>query len=76
MGRMVDVDELIDAREVAVLLGLKQTTSVFVYLHRYADMPRPVVDRGDNRVKLWVRSDVEAWQSARATKANPADGAS
>lgn len=63
MGRSVDVDELIDARDVAKILGLQRSTSVFVYLTRYPSMPRPVVDRGDNRAKLWVRADVEAWQA-------------
>ena len=62
----MDVEDLIDAREVARILGLKQSTSVFVYLERYPAMPRPVVDRGDNRAKLWVRADVEEWQRGRA----------
>jgi glutathione-regulated potassium-efflux system ancillary protein KefG len=69
VGRMVDVEELIDARQVARILGLKQATSVFVYLERYPSMPRPVVDRGDNRAKLWVRGDVEEWQRGRSREA-------
>jgi hypothetical protein len=66
VGRIVDVDDLIGASEVARILGLKQATSVFVYLERYPSMPRPVVDRGDNRAKLWLRGDVEEWQRGRA----------
>ena len=32
VGRRVDLDDLIDAADVAVVLGLAQTTSVYVYL--------------------------------------------
>ncbi len=65
MGRSVDVGELIDARDVAELLGLSHPNSVFGYLKRYPDMPRPVVDRGPNRARLWVRSDIEQWAEQR-----------
>ncbi len=65
MGRLVDVDDLVDARDVATILGLKQSTSVFVYMDRYPEMPRPVVDRGANRVRLWLRSDMETWRRER-----------
>ena len=67
MGRSVDVEDLIDARDVAELLGLSHPNSVFGYLKRYPDMPRPVVDRGPNRARLWVRGDVEAWAKQRGS---------
>ena len=47
--------DLIDARAVAEILGLGQPNSVSTYQHRYADMPRPVVDLGEGRCKLWLR---------------------
>jgi len=65
MARRVDLDDLIDATDVALILGLAYPNSVHVYLTRYPDMPRPVVDRGPRRAKLWLRSEIEAWQSRR-----------
>lgn len=61
MGRKVDVDDLLDANGVAQLLGLAHRNTVSVYQHRYADMPRPVREFGDRRVKLWLRPEIEGW---------------
>jgi predicted DNA-binding transcriptional regulator AlpA len=58
---MVDTDDLVDARGVAELLGLSHPNSVSTYQHRYADMPRPVVDLGIGRPRLWSRSQMEIW---------------
>jgi predicted DNA-binding transcriptional regulator AlpA len=65
MGRRVDVDDLIDSRAVAELLGLAQLNTVSGYQRRYAEMPRPVVDMGRGRCKLWLRSEVKAWAKSR-----------
>lgn len=59
------LSDLIDAADVASMLGLSRATSVYVYLERYSDMPRPVIDRGPRRAKLWLRSEVESWLQAR-----------
>jgi len=32
---------------------------VSLYQRRYEDMPRPVVDLGEGRVKLWLRPETE-----------------
>jgi len=61
VGRRVDVDDLIDTQGVAKLLGLAHRNSVSTYLHRYPDMPRPVVDFPESRTRLWLRSEVVAW---------------
>ena len=61
MGRRVDVDDLVDANGAAELLGLAHRNTVSVYQHRYGDMPRPAVDLGEGRVKLWLRSELEQW---------------
>ena len=61
MGRRVDVDDLIDSHAVAELLGLAQFNTVSAYQRRYPEMPRPVVDMGKGRCKLWSRSDVMRW---------------
>ncbi len=57
----VRTEDLIDAVGVADILGLAQRTSVSVYQSRYPDMPRPVVDLGRGRPRLWLRTEVEAW---------------
>lgn len=57
----MDTDDLVDAVAVAALLRLKQRTSVSVYQSRYPDMPRPVVDLGKGRPRLWSRKAVEKW---------------
>lgn len=65
MTPKVDTDDLIDASEVAKLLGLSQRNSVSLYQRRYPDMPRPVVERGGGRTKLWLRSAIEAWSEGK-----------
>ena len=57
----VNTDDLIDAHGVAELLGLAQSNSVSTYQHRYTDMPRPVVDLGSGRCKMWLRSEIVRW---------------
>jgi len=61
----VDTDDLIDAHEVAEILGLSHRNSVSLYQRRYRDMPRPVVERGGARTKLWLRSEMERWRNER-----------
>lgn len=65
MGRKVDLEDLIDARGVAELLGLSQPNTVSVYQHRYAEMPQPALDLGKGRIKLWLRPEMEQWASAQ-----------
>ena len=65
MGRMVDLDDLIDAAEVARICGLSTRNSVRTYRTRYADFPDPVVDLGEGRCLLWLRTDVESWNRDR-----------
>lgn len=64
----VDTSDLIDARGVAELLGLSHPNSVSTYQHRYPDMPRPAVDLGEGRCKLWIRPDIEAWAADRVQR--------
>jgi len=66
MGRMVDTEQLIDAQAVADLLGLSQRNTVSLYQRRYSDMPRPVVDLGRGRCKMWLLPEIQAWNSGRA----------
>ena len=63
MGKKVDVDDLIDAREVADMLGLSSPRAVAVYSNR--GLPEPIIDRGPNTAKLWLRQDIERWIKER-----------
>ena len=61
MGKKVDVDDLIDANRVAEMLRLSQRNTVSSYQRRYPGMPRPVVDLGQGRCKMWLRSEISQW---------------
>ena len=61
VAQLVDPDDLIDAASVAKVLGLANRTSVSVYQRRYPTMPRPVVDLGGGRTKLWSKAAVASW---------------
>jgi glutathione-regulated potassium-efflux system ancillary protein KefG len=62
---LVRTEDLIDANDVARLLGLTHRNSVSSYLHKYEGMPRPVVDLGPKRTRLWLRPEIEAWVQQR-----------
>lgn len=61
----VDTEDLIDANGVAELLGLSHRNTVSVYQRRYPKMPRPVVDLGPGRAKLWLRGQMAEWRAGR-----------
>ena len=62
--RSVDPDDLIDAVTIAELLGLASRSSVSVYQKRYPEMPRPIIDLGQGRSRLWSRKEVLSWANA------------
>lgn len=64
MAPQVNTEDLIDAQEVAQILGLSHRNSVSTYQHRYPDMPRPIVDLGPGRPRLWLRREIERWAGA------------
>jgi hypothetical protein len=68
MSPRVDTEDLIDAQGVADVLDLSHRNTVSQYQRRYADMPRPVVDLGEGRVKLWLRPDIERWAAEQAAR--------
>jgi hypothetical protein len=63
MARGVLIDDLIDAHDVARILGLTHRNTVSQYVHRYPDMPRPVLDLGRGRPSLWLRPEIERWHA-------------
>ncbi len=64
MAPQVATEDLIDAQGVADVLGLSHRNTVSQYQRRYGDMPQPVLDLGQGRVKLWLRPEIEEWASA------------
>lgn len=69
MAPLINSEDLVDSQIVAELLGLSHRNSVTTYLRRYPDMPRPVVELGEGRVRLWLRSDITAWRDQRRSSA-------
>ena len=65
MGRKVDTDDLIDAQGVADMLGHAQRNTVSLYQRRYQEMPRPVVDLGKGRCKMWLKGEIAVWADSR-----------
>ncbi|AFE03411.1 hypothetical protein D7V80_40870 [Corallococcus sp. CA054B] len=70
MCPLVNTKDLIDAQEVAGLLRLAHPNSVSTYLRRYPDMPRPVLDLGAGRPRLWLKPQMLRWALARQAAAN------
>jgi len=66
--RRVLVDDLIDAHDVAEILGLAHRNTVSQYQTRYPDMPRPVVNLGRGRPRLWLRPEIERWHTRTAAQ--------
>jgi len=75
MTPTVRTEDLIDARGIAELLGLSHPNSVSTYLRRYPDMPRPVVDLGRGRPRLWLRPHIADWAVRRSDAAAAAAAA-
>lgn len=70
----IRTEDLIDVYEVAELLGLTHRNSVTTYLNRYDDMPRPIIDFGGGKCRLWLRSEVREWLKShpqRTRKSEP-----
>ena len=61
MSPIVNTEDLIDAQAVADILGLAHRNTVSAYQKRYPEMPRPVIDLGRGRPRLWLRSEILAW---------------
>ena len=59
----IDPTDLINAAEVAELLGLAHRQAIATYRSRYPDFPQPTITKGT--CVLWDRRSIERW--ARAT---------
>jgi predicted DNA-binding transcriptional regulator AlpA len=58
----VDPTDLINASEVAVVLGLAQREAIATYRRRYSDFPIPVIKKGT--CVLWLLQDIQDWAEA------------
>lgn len=65
---MVNTEDLADSQELARIMGLSHANSVSLYQRRYPDMPRPVVDLGRGRSRLWLRPAIQEWLETRARR--------
>ncbi len=65
MSPNVNTEDLIGASEVAEILGLSHHNSVSTYMSRYDDFPKPVVDKSNGRIRLWLRSEIKSWGQDR-----------
>lgn len=61
----IDTSDLLDAGEVADLLGLARRQAVSTYRARYEDFPAPIVSKNSGMCDLWSRADVEQWKAGR-----------
>lgn len=59
----VELNDLLNAAEVAAVLGLAHREAISTYRRRYADFPEPVMRKGT--CVLWLRRDIEAWSARR-----------
>jgi predicted DNA-binding transcriptional regulator AlpA len=64
MTERVDPAELVNAQEVAPIIGLTNPGGVSVYRRRHADFPKPIVEKG--QCVLWRRADIDAWAARRS----------
>lgn len=67
MAPRIDSEDLVDAHGVAEILGLSHRNTVSQYQQRYPDMPRPIVDLGGGRTKLWLRTEMQRWAQKQAS---------
>jgi predicted DNA-binding transcriptional regulator AlpA len=59
----IDLNDLLNAKEAAELLGLSHREAISTYRGRYEDFPEPVLKKGT--CVLWSRKDLETWMSSR-----------
>lgn len=65
----IDPTDLIDANDVAALLGLAHRQAVSTYRHRYPNFPEPVFER--SQCVLWLKGDIARWEASHRHKRGP-----
>lgn len=75
VARLVAANEIVDARTVALIVGLRQLNSVSTYKARYSDMRKPVANPAGGRIRLRIRPHAVRWVEKTGRKGrtrNPA----
>lgn len=57
----IDPTDLVDAAEIADMLGLASNRAVSTYRARYDTFPEPVIEKASGKCVLWLRTDIEDW---------------
>jgi predicted DNA-binding transcriptional regulator AlpA len=57
--KRIDPADLLDNSEVAQIIGITNPNGVSVYRKRFADFPKPRIEK--RQTVLWLRADIEAW---------------
>jgi predicted DNA-binding transcriptional regulator AlpA len=65
----IDHEDLLNATEVAALLGLAHREAVATYRRRYDTFPEPIIKKGT--CVLWHRPDIEAWARSTGRPVSP-----
>jgi predicted DNA-binding transcriptional regulator AlpA len=71
MGRKVDVDQLVGAREIANRLGVKRSGVVHDWHHRHPEFPEPVTQL--EKALVWYWPEVERWARKTGRYPQPAN---
>jgi hypothetical protein len=63
MGRLIDSDDLVDASDAALELGYTCSETFHALVRRRPDFPKPVVNKGKGKARLWSMTDIRAWET-------------
>jgi hypothetical protein len=74
MAPRINSEDLVDAHGVAEILGLAHRNTVSQYQKRYPEMPRPIVDFGGGRTKLWLGSEMRSWAERQTSSGRTRPG--
>ncbi|MGI8756736.1 MAG: hypothetical protein ACR2MB_12940 [Acidimicrobiales bacterium] len=59
MGASVDLNDLVDAPEIARRFGVQRQSVVYDWRRRHPEFPEPVYVT--NRIRLWLWPEVARW---------------
>ena len=69
MGRVVDLEDLVDVGEAAVLLWLSHKNRVTPNMRRYDEFPLLATDFAQGKSRAWVSGEALSWEPEWARRA-------
>lgn len=72
MARLVEVEHLVGAAEIAARMGVKRQQVVHAWRRRHDDFPQPIAELSQTLVWYWP--DVERWAKATGRTDGPLKG--